>query len=77
MDFITFDTSAKDFVLESFDKKINKDGFVVEKSNPAQKVLANDGQELLVEDFAGIKKGSEVFIKSGIHSLIKLFDSLQ
>lgn len=73
---ITFDQSAKDFILKAFDKTVDKEGFVVEKDNPRQRVLAPDGQEVEYKDFAGIKKGSEIFIKSDLISLIHLCDAL-
>lgn len=77
MQTITFDKSAKPFILKAFNKKVNKDGIIVEASNPSQKVLAPDGQEVSIEQFAGIKKGSEVYIKSDLISLLKLCDSIK
>lgn len=77
MQTITFDKSLKNFVLEAFDKSVNTDGFIVEKNNPQQKVIAPDGQEIPLKQFAGIKKGSEVFIKSDLVSLLKLCDELK
>jgi hypothetical protein len=77
MKTILFDESAKEFILSAFDKDIDESGFIVEKNNPGQRVLAQDGQEVEAKDFAGIKKGSEVFIKSDLISLIKLSDSLR
>lgn len=75
MKIITFDKSAKEFILDSFDKKINNEGYVIEKKT-GNKVIANDGQDLLIGQFGGVKKGSEVFIKSDIISVMKLLDSL-
>ena len=74
---ITFDKSAKNFVLDAFDKSVDKDGYIVEKKNPNQRVIAQDGQEVESDKFAGIKKGSQVFIKSDLLSIIKLSDSLK
>jgi hypothetical protein len=48
----------------------------VEKKDPSQKVLAIDGNELNYDEFAGIKKGSEIFIKSDLNSIVKLADIL-
>lgn len=73
---ITFDKSAKDFILDVFNKSVDKDGFVIEKDNPNQRVLAPDGREVEYEYFAGIKRGSEIFIKSDLISLINLCDVL-
>lgn len=75
MNIISFDKSAKEFILDSFDKKIDSGGYVIEKET-GSKVIANDGQDLTIGQFGGIKKGSEVFIKSDIISVMKLLDSL-
>ena len=56
MKIITFDKSAKEFILDSFDKKVNNESYVVEKET-GNKVIANDGQDLLISQFGGIKKG--------------------
>lgn len=77
MNLLTFDKQARRFVLDIFDKQVDMHGFVVEKNNPGQKVLTPDGEELEENQFAGVKKGSEIYIKSDILSLIKLYDSLQ
>lgn len=74
---ILFDRSATDFILDSFDKKTDQDGYVVEKKNPKQRVLTLDGQEIRKDQFGGIRKGSEIFIKSDLPSLIQLLDDLK
>jgi len=56
---ITFDSSARDFVLGAFGK-ITRDGFVVEGCQPSQKVLTPRGEEIPVHEFAGIRKGSDI-----------------
>jgi len=73
---VTFDAKLKKLVLEAFNKDIDDSGYVVEKTNPTQRVLSPDGEEIKLEDFAGIKNGSEVFIKSDLISLMELCDSL-
>lgn len=75
---ITFDKNkaVKDFVLDAFSKAEDESGYVVEKDNPKQKVLTPDGDELHYKDFAGLKKGSEVYIKSDLVSLVKLAGEL-
>ncbi len=74
---ITFDDSAKKDVLDLLDKMVNKEGLIVEKSNPTQKVLTFEGRELHIDNFGGIKKGSEVFIEKNLVSLIKLSKELK
>lgn len=69
---LTFDESIKEDILGIFDKSVDSERFIVEKSNPLQRVLSEDGQEVKIEEFGGIKKGSEVFIKNDIISLMRL-----
>ncbi len=73
---ITFDQSAKEYILQLFNKTVDEESFIVERDNPQQRVLAPDGEFVEYKDFAGIKKGSEVFIKSDLISLINLCDAL-
>jgi hypothetical protein len=73
---LQFDESARDFVLEAFGKTTDEAGYIVEKSDPAQRVLTRDGQEIKKEEFAGVTKGSEIYIKSDLISLIEISDAL-
>jgi len=74
---ITFEKEAKIEILEAFNKTVDENGYIVEKENHSQRVLTIDGEELKLEDFAGIRKGSEIFIKSDLLSIIDLVDILQ
>lgn len=74
---ITFDASAKLDILSCFGKTVDAGNFVVEKDDITQRVLTRDGEEIILKDFAGIKKGSEIYIKSDLPSLIELLDSLE
>lgn len=65
-----FDQSLKKEILEVFNKTVDDKGQVVEQSNPEQKVLSPDGEEVTLDNFAGVSKGSEIFIKSDLVSLI-------
>ena len=69
---ITFGSSLKKEVLNAFGKDINRDNVIVEKDNPEQIVPAFDGGELTLDDFGGIKKGSELFIRRNFVSLMEL-----
>jgi hypothetical protein len=73
---VTFDPSAADFVLDLFDKVVANDGYIVEKSRPDQRVLTPSGEEISHEEFAGVRRGSDLFIKSDIASLIEASDHL-
>lgn len=73
---ITFEKSAKEQILYFFDKAVDEEGFIVEKSDIDQRVVTPDGEEVTLEEFAGIRKGSEIFIKSDLPSIIDLIDKL-
>lgn len=72
MQKINFDKNAKEEILNILGKAVNTEGIIVEKENPSQKVLTFDGEEISLEEFGGIQKGSEVFIKNNLVSLIRL-----
>jgi len=67
-----FDNSAKEQVLDLLNKKVDEEGKIVEKDNPTQKVVDSTGSEVSFEEFGGVKRGSEVFIKNDLISLMKL-----
>lgn len=73
---ITFDESARGFILDAFGKTV-RDGFVVEKNKPTEKVITPRGEEVAVKDFAGVRKGSVIFVKSDIVSLVEAAESLK
>jgi hypothetical protein len=68
---MTFDSTTRDFVLDAFGKTVDADGYIVEQTDPTQKVTDLRGEEIPVSEFAGIRKGSAVFVKSDIMSLIE------
>lgn len=70
---ITFDSSARKDILNFFDKEVNEDNIIVESSTK-ELVLGMDGSEIYEKEFAGIKKGSEIFLKSDLISMLKLAD---
>ncbi len=72
---LSFGHCAQDFVLAAFGKAKDKEGYIVEQDS-GERVLAPDGTEVRAEDFAGLRKGSEVFVKSDIDSLFEAADSL-
>lgn len=72
---MTFDKSVKRDILDLLNKTINEEKLIVEKEKPEQKVLTFDGEEISIEEFGGVQKGSEVFIKDDLISLMKLSKS--
>jgi hypothetical protein len=71
---ITFDAASKQEILSFFGKKIDDEGYIIEADNPTQRVITPDGENITLEEFAGIRKGSEIYIKSDLPSLIELID---
>ncbi len=70
---ITFDKKAKKTVLESLlNKAVDSEGFIVEKENNKQRVLNLENEYVTLGEFAGIRKGSEIFIKEDVHSILNL-----
>lgn len=73
---ITFDKSAKAFVLNVLGFATDKDGDLAEKSNPEQKIFGKNGLPVKAKQFAGVKKGSIVVLPSDLPSLIDLANQL-
>lgn len=69
---ITFDESAKKDVLDFFDKSVNNENFIVEKNNKSQLVYTFEKDNITLDEFGGLQKGSEVFIKKDLISLMRL-----
>lgn len=69
---IRFDDSAKEDMLKLFGKEVDKEGFIVETDNTEHRVLTPYGEEIQFEDWGGVRKGSEAFIKKDIFSLMRL-----
>lgn len=69
---VSFDNNqdSKLFILSSIGKEVDEEGYVID-SETKERVLLPNGEELLFNDFAGVKKGSEIFIKSDIISLVE------
>ncbi len=71
-----FDKEARLEVLDLYGKTVDEEGFIVEKENIRQKVLTPKGEEIHIDNWAGIIKGSEAFVKSDAFSLIELAKKL-
>ena len=69
---ILFDKNAKLDVLQLLGKTIDAEGYIVESANPSQKVITTDNEDIVLAQFGGVKKGSEIFIKNDLISLLKL-----
>lgn len=76
---VVFDTHEKSrkLVLKAFGKGIGNDNMVVEANNTAQRVLTPRGDEIPLDEFAGVVHGSTVFVKSDIDSVLEIVDRLK
>ena len=67
---ILFDKGAMDFVLDTFGKSTDTEGFIIAKDNT--RILTPEGREIKKEELSVIIKGSEKFIAGDLTSLMKL-----
>lgn len=72
---IIFDDSARLFILEAFGKTVDCNDFIVEKNN-YERVLTPRGEDIPLSEFAGVRKGSAVFMKSDIVSLVEAAEKM-
>lgn len=73
---ITFAPAAKLYVLGLLGKAVDNEGFIIEKSS-RKRVITPDGDEVPLENFGGVHKGSMVFVKSDLVSIIQMADRLK
>jgi len=69
---LTFNKDVKEDILELFGKTIDEEEYIVEKENINQRVLTPKGEEIRLEEWAGIVQGSEAFVKSDTFSLMEI-----
>ena len=53
---ITFDESAQEWILSAFGISVDKGGYLVKTAHPETRVITPNGEEILIEEFAGIRK---------------------
>lgn len=68
---LLFTDAALPLVLEAFGKSIDPNGIIVETST-GDPVLTPEGETIEASKFGGIKKGSEIFMKDDLFSIMKL-----
>jgi hypothetical protein len=70
MKTLAFNKESKNLILQLFGKAIDEQGFIFDIKT-GTRVLNPQGEEVLACDFAGIRKGSEIFITKDLPSLIQ------
>lgn len=73
---IIFHKSRLDTMFRALGKTTDPDGYLVEKSNPTQRVITPEGEIVKPKDVGIVRPGSQIFIKKDIDSLIKLASDL-
>jgi len=73
---ITYQNTSKikKFILSTIDKTVDKTNFIIDKKTK-KRILTKDGEEVRFDEFAGIRKGSEIIIKSDIGALAKYVET--
>ena len=74
---VTFDRPAAFFVLDAFGKTVDEENYLVEKANRNQRVMTPQGVEVRLGQFAGVRKGSEIYVTSDMASLIEAADAMR
>lgn len=67
---ILFTPDALPFILKAFNKSINEDQLIVDENG--EPVLTPEGEIIHASKFGGLKKGSEIFIKDDLYSIMNL-----
>ena len=61
---------TKKFILQAIGKAVDSDGYIYDKET-GLKVVTDNGEEVTIKEFAGVRNGSEIFIKSDIGSIMR------
>lgn len=69
---IVYDKSMRGVILQALDKRVDDDDYLIDSSGDL--VLTSSGEQIKEKDFGGIIKGSEIYLKKDIDSLIKYLE---
>ncbi len=68
--YVSFDSSSKEFVLGILGKSIDTEGYIVEADTKVR-VLDQSGEPVHIDEFGGVRKGSEIFFKKDLPSVLE------
>lgn len=68
---LLFTEKALPLILEAFGKSISKDGLIINTATN-EPVLTREGEVIEAKNFGGLKKGSEIFLKDDLYSIMNL-----
>lgn len=67
------DLKTKKFILGLLNKTWDSEHYIIDKQSK-ERVIDSDGSYITVEEFGGVKKGSQIFVKNNIVSLVTFYD---
>lgn len=70
---ITFTKSAKSAILDIFDKTLDSDEYIIDKKS-GERVQTVNGEDIHIDRFGGVRKGSEIFFKDDLPTYIDIAD---
>jgi hypothetical protein len=78
MKTVTFDNSkeSKKAILQLFNKSVDKLGYIIEIKS-GERVVSPRNEEIHIDDFAGIRPGSEIFLTNDLPSLMEQAEYLK
>lgn len=65
------DLKTKKFVLSLFNNSIDDEGLIVDSKG--EKIIDSDGQEIMISQLGTIKKGSQIYVKNSLPSLVNFY----
>ena len=71
---ITFRPSAAEKVLEKFGKEVDEEGYIVDQETQ-ERVESNLNNEVTIDNFGGVGKGSQVFLEKDYVSVAEFVES--
>lgn len=77
---ITFDEKSKEDILHMFGISIDREGYLIRKNDPDERILTEQGEPIALKEFAGVRRGADgslIFVRNDLPSLIKMADILQ
>lgn len=78
MKTVTFDNTAesKEAVLQLFGKSVDSEGYIIETKS-GERVVSPHNEEVHIDDFVGIRPGSEIFLTKDLPSLLEQAEYLE
>lgn len=70
---ITFDKSARRAILDMFGKTVDSEKYIIDKKTN-ERIQTVNGEDINIERFGGIRKGSEIFLKDDLPTYIEIVD---